>query len=666
MKGMFNIMKNFRPPAVPLITVDPYFSVWSFDNNLYDDATRHWTGQRNNMIGILKIDDEAYRFMGKTFSDGITEERLYPIPQADLKVRPMQTVYTFENEIARMTLTFMTPLLLDDLKLMSRPVSYISYNVEFLDGKEHKSEILFGLSTELSVDTPAQTVVARTYENGACCGRGDKNVLAESGDDKRIDWGWLHLFAADGSKPEIIDANEITTRYCNLGNRIRFEHSPMEEKEFSAGNINMFITLTKAQECKKSVSGFVCAAYDDIHSIMYFGKPIDAYYKKDGDTFDDVCKKAISEYPQILSRVEKAEDELLKKANKISPKYADIVALAYRQAIGAHKLTWDGSEIQFLSKECFSNGCIGTLDVTYPSIPLFLMYNPMLVEGMLNPLFKYAYSDNWSFPFAPHDVGQYPLANGQVYGYDTEKNVMRENMQMPVEECGNAIICVYALCRYKNDYSYGKKHLALLRGWADYLISCGVDPENQLCTDDFAGHLAHNCNLSAKAIMGLVAFGKLLEALDMTDDAKSYYKTADEFAAKWKEMAYNGDHYRLAFDQKDTWSIKYNMVWDKIFGWNVFDGAIFDTEIDYYKTKFNKYGLPLDSRSDYTKSDWLMWSTRMTDDNEYTSMIIDTMWDMLNETVSRAPFTDWYFTSTAIKRGFQGRTVQGGLFINMI
>ena len=112
--------------------------------------------------------------------------------------------------------------------------------------------------------------------------------------------------------------------------------------------------------------------------------------------------------------MEAAERDLLERAGKISSRYADIVSLAYRQAIAAHKLTWDGGEIQFLSKECFSNGCIGTLDVTYPSIPLFLLYNPELVEGMLNPLFKYAASPNWPYAFAPHVVGQYPIANGQV------------------------------------------------------------------------------------------------------------------------------------------------------------------------------------------------------------------------------------------------------------
>ena len=362
--------------------------------------------------------------------------------------------------------------------------------------------------------------------------------------------------------------------------------------------------------------------------------------------------------------MERAETELLNKATAISEKYADIISLAYRQAIAAHKLTWDGDELQFFSKECFSNGCIGILDVTYPSIPLFLMTNPELVEGMLNPIFTYAYSGKWPYDFAPHDVGQYPFACGQVYGVDEDGNQQLKD-QMPVEECGNAILTVYAICHYKNDISYFVKHKDILGKWVQYLIEFGLDPENQLCTDDFAGHLAHNCNLSVKAIMGVAAYGKLLERI-CEPDAQSYIEKAKEYAKEWEKTALDGDHFRLAFDKENTWSIKYNMVWDKIFGWGIFSDDVYEKEIAYYMTQFKKYGIPIDSRSDNTKSDWMMWSVCMTDNNEYRGRIIDTMWDMLNESPDRVPFIDWYLASSAKQKFFQNRTVQGGLFIPLM
>ena len=151
-----------------------------------------------------------------------------------------------------------------------------------------------------------------------------------------------------------------------------------------------------------------------------------------------------------------------------------------------------------------------------------------------------------------------------------------------------------------------------------------------------------------------------------TQDGEKFANIAKDLAKKWKERAKDGDHYKLAFDQNDSWSIKYNLVWDKLFDLNIFDSDIFEDEVKYYKTKINKYGLPLDSRSDYTKSDWQMWSTVLSDDEEYTDKIVSAMLDMLNDTGDRVPFTDWYYSSTAIMRGFQNRTVQGGLFIKLL
>lgn len=664
-------MKKLRYPAIPLITVDPYFSIWSCADNLYDDVTRHWTGRRQNILGLISIDDAVYRFMGKASADNRAVIEPDIIEQTSVIVYPMRTVYTFENSIIRLTLEFMTPLLTDDFMLMSRPVSYITYKVEALDNKAHKIKLYFGMDCEICVNNPSHEVKADVYENGVYCGRTKQEVLCSSGDDKNIEWGYLHMFSYEGFVPGVHSYKQL--RMNQFGRRPGSPNYPweceMEElnpgDSFKLYDKVAYIYLEKEYMLSKDViEGKICVAYDDVHSICYFGKEIDAYYKKDKDTFSDVCKKAVSDFGEIRKRVINAENNLMEKAKLVSDKYCDIISLAYRQVIAAHKLTWYDEEIQFFSKECFSNGCIGTLDVTYPSIPLFLMVNPTLVEGMLNPLFKYAASEAWPYEFAPHDVGCYPIANGQVYGIDENGN-QRYEQQMPVEECGNALLCVYAICHYKKDNSYFIKHKDVLEKWVKYLVDFGLDPENQLCTDDFAGHLAHNCNLSAKAIMGIAAYGKLLE--NIGDEAgENYIQTAKDYAKSWEKNANNFDHYRLAFDKEDTWSIKYNLVWDKIFKWGLFSKEVFEKEISYYKTKINKYGLPLDSRSDYTKSDWQMWSVMLSDDKEYRDMIINSMWDMLNESTDRIPFMDWYFSSTAKRARFQNRTVQGGLYILMI
>jgi len=55
---------SLRAPAYPLVTVDPYFSAWSFTDNLYDDVVRHWTEKQFGFIGAIRVDGETYRFLG--------------------------------------------------------------------------------------------------------------------------------------------------------------------------------------------------------------------------------------------------------------------------------------------------------------------------------------------------------------------------------------------------------------------------------------------------------------------------------------------------------------------------------------------------------------------------------------------------------------------------
>jgi hypothetical protein len=340
-----------------------------------------------------------------------------------------------------------------------------------------------------------------------------------------------------------------------------------------------------------------------------------------------------------------------------------LAILAYRQTLAAHGLVADidGTPMMF-PKENFSNGCIATVDVIYPSAPFFLLLNPHLLEAQLKPVFEYAALARWKWPFAPHDLGQYPLADGQVYGGGERT----EEDQMPIEESGNLLILAAALGQAEGDWHFAREYWPLLTKWADYVLEKGLDPENQLSTDDFAGHLAHNANLSIKAIDGLGAYAKMARALGKADVADSYAAKAKAMAAKWQSMDRDGDHYKLAFDKPGTWSQKYNLVWDDLLDLKLFDPQIKRTELAFYQTKLNRFGLPLDVRKTYTKLDWEIWTATMADSQEQFQAFMTPIITWVNQTPTRVPLTDWYDTISGKQIGFQARSVVGGVYIKAL
>lgn len=641
-------MKELRPSAVPLITVDPFFSIWSDNDKLYEGPTRHWTGRRNPMSASVYIDGKQFMLMGEERLDtDLRPWSYYPfIEQKSLKVLPTRTVYQFENDVVKVTLTFMTPLLINNLKIMSRPVSYIEYDIEILDGQNHEVKFYFDIFGLCCINERTGSVDIKKTDMSICCGNTVQNVLGYSGDSTAIDWGYIHIadkdaFAIDGRKRGSLHDGVL----------------PVLE---TTKNVSVFDKYPCIAVLKSEHHGVITVAYDDIKDIEYFGDQLDGYYRKFYDSFENMLKAAKDEYEEVKSLCIAFDEEMMHQTTKISEKYERITSLAYRQAIAAHKLVADeNGEILFLSKECHSNGCIGTLDVTYPSIPLFLKWNPELVNGMLRPILKFAKTEAWPYEFAPHDVGQYPLANGQVYGFDMHPQLDPLTKQMPVEECGNMLICIAAAIQYGADRKLAQDNKDLLKEWADYLVKYGYDPGNQLCTDDFAGHLAHNCNLSLKAILGIAAYGKVF-------GEESYIDKAREYANRWQIEAKGAKATKLAFDQDETWSLKYNIIWDKLFDLHMFDEQVFKDEVALYKEKMNPYGIPLDSRADYTKSDWLMWTTVMTDDKEYMEQVVDSIYKFIDESPDRVPFSDWYYTSMPRSVSFQNRTVVGGIYIPIL
>ncbi|MDJ1495322.1 DUF4965 domain-containing protein [Cytophagaceae bacterium DM2B3-1] len=800
--------QDLRSPAVPLITIDPYTSVWSFSDKLYDEPTRHWTGRPHRLTGKIRVDGKTLDFMGApiasrktivptgsqkpyavkyTFENpgadwmkptynatfwktgqggfapdadqimrtkwnsndlwvrrevelkdlnfnklllllkhddnaevyingveaytcncwtdeykaiqlsdqvksslkkgknligihcantaggqhldfGLADEikpsvAIQPVIQKSVIVKATQSIYDFACGPVDLKVTFTSPLLMSNLDVLSRPVSYVTFDVQSNDGKPHDVQLYFDASAELAVNNSEQTVIGKRSSNETLhilsAGTQSQKMLQTKGDNVRIDWGYVYVAA--GKSPQtttvITEAPKAHAAFTQTGILPKTDDA-LTAREVGGQPTVLAISYSLGKVANSPVSAHVLVGYDDIQSVEFFKTPLKAWWRRNsGTSFEKMLVSAEKEYKQLIQECTSFDQQLYKDALQSGgEEYAQLCELGYRQAIAAHKLVAGPDGIPFFfSKENFSNGSIGTVDVTYPSAPLFLLYNPTLLKGMMDPIFYYTESGKWTKPFAAHDVGTYPQANGQTYGED-----------MPVEESGNMLILATAIAEVEGNADYAKKHWKALTTWAEYLKKAGLDPENQLCTDDFAGHLAHNANLSIKAILGIAGYGKLAAMQGDASTATTYNALAKDMAQKWTQMAQDGDHYSLTFDKKGTWSQKYNLVWDKMLGLNIFSPEIAKKEISYYLTKQNKFGLPLDSRKSYTKSDWIIWTATLTNSPKDFQQILHPVYVFANEGPSRIPLSDWHETTNGESVGFRARSVVGGYYIKLL
>lgn len=209
------------------------------------------------------------------------------------------------------------------------------------------------------------------------------------------------------------------------------------------------------------------------------------------------------------------------------------------------------------------------------------------------------------------------------------------------------------------------KHWETLTQWVDYLLANGVDTGDQFSSDNFAGECQHNANLSIKLILGIASYAQLADMLNKKEEARKYMETAKEFANEWEAKANSGNHYYLAFDQPETWSQKYNLVWDRLLNLNVFPTKVMQKEIAFYADRMDTYGCPLDSRNHYSKTDWAVWAASLSNDREAFRKLVEPIHRFMNETTDRIPMADLINTDQATVAGFSGRPVVGGYFIHI-
>ena len=288
-------------------------------------------------------------------------------------------------------------------------------------------------------------------------------------------------------------------------------------------------------------------------------------------------------------------------------------------------------------------------------MPFFLYSNPELLRYNLEPLYQNEEAGFYPNAYSMHDLGSnFPNATGHVEGNDE---------YMPVEESGNMIIMSYGYYAYSSNSAWLTKHYAQLQKWASYLIQFSLIPGNQLSTDDFAGRLINQTNLAIKGIVGLQAMSKIAAVVGDTAGSANYSSTASSYFAQWSTFAIDpsGRHTVLGYEWRSSWGLLYNTYPDKLLNLGIIPPELYSMQSTWYATVSQVFGIPLDNRHHYTKSDWEIWTGKVTSisiaewfanifvpaatcEPATRRLFVNGLAYWLNETSSGVPFTDLYET----------------------
>lgn len=673
-----------RIPAYPLFVNDPFFSIWSKSDKLNESNTIFWNGMVRKTFGFLTVDGMAYSFMGMV-------KNAIPLKQTNVELNAFSTDYEFECDKFKLIVSFVSPLLPTDLELLSRPVCYMTYK---LTPKELLKDVkvCLALHEEHCYNKCDDTVIGGVFDMPyyelAYFGRNRQLPMSNSFDSTAADWGYTYIAAE-----ESFFTNESTLHSLALTGIPTYAYTDADKKAL--------LGVNKYENADSSCEGKFLVAFDEPISIFYYGDWHRGYYFRNGKTIFDAVEEAYLDFDETMAKIKAFSSDLDKRLEKYDYNYSVLCKAALRQTMAGHKLIEDRhGNLLYLSKECHSNGCIATVDITYPAMPLYLIYNPELVNAMIRPVFEFAKMPVWKYDFAPHDCGTYPYVLGQMYGlrcnalendkyisnsfrrdrwngiivthpyvytYPSSMDIYKFECQMPIEECGNMLIISYAIMRCGADDSLIKANYELLQKWFKYIKNNGLIPDNQLCTDDFTDRIDANVNLLIKAMVAIKCFSLIAEKYGYQTDSEDALSCLENYKKQFYGLFEKCEHLPLSYKSEgDSYSLKYNMAYDVLFDLGIFSEDMRKREIECYR-RVNRYlGLPLDSRSDLVKTDWVLHACTLTDDLDIQKELYAGVANYLNESIDRVPFPDLYRSNIGHLKEVQNRPVQGGIFILLL
>ncbi|KAI0650359.1 DUF1793-domain-containing protein [Trametes meyenii] len=658
----------FNPAAVPLAVRSPYLSAWLPQGSgtaLNAAWPTFWTGSVLGWAGYVKVDGTTYNWLGVPAVAGTTTTKA---TQKSLQFTSTQSIFVLTAGPIDLTVTFLSPVEPSDLVNQSLPLSYYAVSAASNDGQSHNVQLYTDISAEWVTGDNSLTANWTTTTGSVLTHQvqlASQSEFSEIGDHIQQGSAYHSTLNTAGATFQTGEDVVVRAQFINNGKLANTQDTAFRAVSdrwpvfafahdlgavgrgatapvvFSVGHVrDPAIQYIVANNGRQSRSLFFWTRFSTVASAI--------------STF-------LGDYANALARAKAFDAKVDADANKISADYASIVELSIRQGFGAVETTvgrdgdsFNTSDVLTFMKEISSDGNVNTVDVIFPSWPLFLYTEPKIGKQLLLPLFEYQATGQYPNKWSVHDMGaSYPKAVGHNDGKDEP---------MPVEESGNMLIMTLSYTQKTNDHSIIETYFDLLDQWTQFLITDSLIPANQISTDDFAGSLANQTNLAIKGIVGIKAMAEIAALVGDNARAQNYSTIAASYVSQWQKFATaaDGSHLTLSYGDNDSWGLAYNLLADKLLGTNIFPASIFNTQTNWYSSHANAFGVPLDTRHTYTKSDWEIWTAGLVTSTAVRDLLISSVRKYAADGKSSQPLGDWYETSDGSVEGFRARPVVGG------
>ncbi|KAK0463852.1 uncharacterized protein EV420DRAFT_1264522 [Desarmillaria tabescens] len=634
------VCSAFYPAALPLAVRSPYFQCY-FDTRNGSRVTyqrpQYWNDRVLVWSGWIRIDNSTFRLWGN-----------YGASIANLtgfEVTPTRTIFSVQANTTNVNVTFLSPIEPSNLVLQSLPFSYVYIDVESNDGQEHSIQLYTDINAGalLSLLTPCYVEWISNDSNSFAAWRTtrtDFSTIHQAARQAPQTMQEINNIAEDATVyyafPISNDATYETGGYNDVGDDFMRNGTLFDSEDNNFRRIeDNFPVLGHAVNLKnitRTTSSVVWAIGLVRDPVIRFDSTSannsrSSYFWTTYNTVSDAIDFFLSDFSNAKQRAIDLDMKVMYDARQISDNYADLVALAARQALAIDITVsqdngqWNRSDVMAFMRDMdnLPSRRVNAVEILYATFPSYLYFNSTWAGYLLEPLLRYQQSSQYTKTYAAPDLGQsYPIAEG-----NNGPSSFRA-----IEDSGNMLIMGWAHARFSGDGSVISRYYDLYKQWANYLVNFTLSSNNYMDADEL--NYVNMTNLAVKGIIGIKAMSEISQALGNSQDAETYLSTAESYVKQWQTLAGSTGHLLSTYGataDSSSWSLVYNLFADKLLGTVLVDSIVIH-RFSFVLLRLSwgqaaRYGIQYDSSvTNEAKTHWTMFAAGASSDTTVRNTLV--------------------------------------------